>query len=97
MIVEMGHANPCNVSHDPCRSYSAVILPAAERCPIGLFTGPQLRHERFALRLQAEFPRGGSLDPSRASGGTAQPVKAPDVLSRAVVFTDARGRPRAER
>jgi methionyl-tRNA formyltransferase len=33
-----------------------IELPAAERCPIVLFTGPQLRHERFALRMQAEFP-----------------------------------------
>src|SRR4051812_30217632 len=32
-------------------------LPPAEVCRIVVITGQELRHDRFALRLQAEFPR----------------------------------------
>jgi hypothetical protein len=35
---------------------STLELPASERCPIVLITEAELRHERFAMRLQAEFP-----------------------------------------
>jgi len=31
-------------------------LPPAEACPIVVITGRELRHDRFALRLQSEFP-----------------------------------------
>jgi methionyl-tRNA formyltransferase len=35
---------------------SIIDLPPADRCPIVAFTGGELRHDRFALRLQSEFP-----------------------------------------
>lgn len=35
---------------------SILDLPNDENCRIVVITGPQLRHDRFALRLQAEFP-----------------------------------------
>jgi hypothetical protein len=31
-------------------------LPSAEHCRIVVITGTELRHDRFAMRLQAEFP-----------------------------------------
>ena len=33
-----------------------IDLPAADNCRIVIFTGTELRHDRFALRLQSEFP-----------------------------------------
>src|SRR6185437_16698594 len=33
-----------------------IDLPAADSCRIVIFTGTELRHDRFALRLQSEFP-----------------------------------------
>lgn len=33
---------------------SLIELPQAERCPIVVITGCELRHDRFALRIQAE-------------------------------------------
>ena len=35
---------------------STLDLPSAEHCRIVVITGGELRHDRFALRLQAEFP-----------------------------------------
>jgi hypothetical protein len=37
-------------------SASTLKLPPSERCSIVVITGTELRHDRFALRLQAEFP-----------------------------------------
>jgi hypothetical protein len=35
---------------------STLDLPVSERCPIVVITETELRHERFAMRIQAEFP-----------------------------------------
>ena len=35
---------------------SSLDLPSADHCRIVVITGTDLRHDRFALRLQAEFP-----------------------------------------
>jgi hypothetical protein len=35
---------------------TTIALPPSDRCPIVVITGGELRHDRFALRIQSEFP-----------------------------------------